>query len=86
MVEFLRSLAARKGCTPAQIALGWLLARRPWIVPIPGATKPEHLDANLASAELDLTADDLLQIDTAFAAIDIKGAPLSDGLTSLEDR
>jgi aryl-alcohol dehydrogenase-like predicted oxidoreductase len=86
VVEFLRGLAARKGCTPAQIALGWLLAQRPWIVPIPGATKLEHLDDNLASAELELTADDLRQIDTAFAAIDIKGAPLSEGLTSMEDR
>ena len=86
MLEFLRGLAARKGCTPAQIALGWLLAQRPWIVPIPGATKLEHLDDNLASAELKLTADDLRQIDTAFAAIDIKGAPLSEGLTSMEDR
>jgi aryl-alcohol dehydrogenase-like predicted oxidoreductase len=86
VVEFLRSLATRKGCTPAQIALGWLLAQRPWIVPIPGATKLEHLDDNLGSAELELDADDLRQIDTAFAAIDIKGAPLSEGLTSMEDR
>jgi aryl-alcohol dehydrogenase-like predicted oxidoreductase len=53
VVEFLRGLAARKGCTPAQIALRWLLAQRPWIVPIPGATKLEHLDDNLAWAELD---------------------------------
>jgi aryl-alcohol dehydrogenase-like predicted oxidoreductase len=86
VVEFLRGLATRKGCTPAQIALGWLLAQRPWIVPIPGATKREHLDDNLASADLDLTAEDLRQIDTAFSAIDIKGAPLSEGLTSMEDR
>jgi aryl-alcohol dehydrogenase-like predicted oxidoreductase len=86
VVEFLRGLAVRKRCTPAQIALAWLLAQRPWIVPIPGATKPEHLDDNSASADLDLNEDDLRQIDTAFAAIDIKGAPLSEGLTSMEDR
>jgi aryl-alcohol dehydrogenase-like predicted oxidoreductase len=86
VVEFLGGLAARKGCTPAQIALAWLLAQRPWIVPIPGATKLEHLDDNLASTDLELTAEDLRQIDTAFAAIDIKGAPLSEGLTSMEDR
>jgi len=86
VVDFLRGLAARKGCTPAQIALAWLLAQRPWVVPIPGATKPEHLDDNLAAVELQLTADDLREIDSAFAAIDVKGAPLSEGLTSMEDR
>jgi aryl-alcohol dehydrogenase-like predicted oxidoreductase len=86
VVEFLRGLAARKGCTPAQIALALLLAQRPWIVPIPGATKLEHLDDNLASAELELNEDGLQQIDTAFAAVDIKGAPLSEGLNSMEDR
>jgi len=86
VVEFLRGLAAIKGCTPAQIALSWLLAQRPWIVPIPGATKQEHLDDNLASADLDLTASDLMEIDAAFAAIDIQGAPLSEGLTAMEDR
>ncbi len=86
VVEFLRGLAARKGCTPAQIALGWLLAQRPWIVPIPGATKLEHLDDNQASAELELTPDDLREIDSAFAVNTIQGAPLSDGLTSMEDR
>lgn len=81
VVEFLRSLAARKGSTPAQIALAWLLAQRPWIVPIPGATKLEHLDDNLASAELELTTDELREIDTAFAGMQVKGAPLSEGLT-----
>jgi len=64
----------------------WLLAQRPWIVPIPGARKLEHLNDNLASAELELNEDDLQQIDTAFAAVDIKGAPLSEGLNSMEDR
>ncbi len=86
VVEFLRGLAARKGCTPAQIALGWLLAQRPWIVPIPGATNLEHLDDNVASVDLELTIDDLQHIERAFAAIDIKGAPLSEGLSSMEDR
>ena len=86
VVEFLRGLAARKGSTPAQIGLAWLLAQRPWVVPIPGATKPEHLDDNGAASELQLTAEDLREIDTAFAAIDVKGAPLSEGLTSMEDR
>jgi aryl-alcohol dehydrogenase-like predicted oxidoreductase len=86
VVEFLRDLAARKGCTPAQIALAWLLAQRPWVVAIPGATKLEHLDDNLPAAELELTPVDLQEINAAFAAIDVKGAPLSEGLTSMEDR
>jgi aryl-alcohol dehydrogenase-like predicted oxidoreductase len=86
VVDFLRGLAARKGCTPAQIALAWLLAQRPWVVPIPGATKPEHLDDNLGALDLELTASDLQEIGTAFAAINVKGAPLSEGLTSMEDR
>jgi aryl-alcohol dehydrogenase-like predicted oxidoreductase len=79
VVEFLRGLAA-------QIALAWLLAQRPWVVPIPGATKLAHLDDNLAAAELELSADDLREIDTAFARIDVKGAPLSEGLTSMADQ
>ncbi|MGJ7499547.1 aldo/keto reductase [Variovorax sp. ZT5P49] len=86
VVDFLRGLAARKGSTPAQIALAWLLAQKPWIVPIPGATKLEHLDDNLPAADLELTPDDLREIDVAFAAIDVKGAPLSEGLTAMADR
>jgi aryl-alcohol dehydrogenase-like predicted oxidoreductase len=83
VVEFLRELAARKGATPAQLALAWLLAQKPWIVPIPGATKLEHLDDNLPAAELALTPEDLREIDAAFAAIDVQGAPLSPELTAL---
>ena len=86
VVDFLRGLAIRKNSTPAQLALAWLLAQRPWIVPIPGATKPEHLDDNLQTADVDLTVADLDEIDTAFATIDVKGAPLSEGLTAMEDR
>lgn len=86
VVEFLRGLAARKAITPAQIALAWLLAQKPWIVPIPGATKPEHLDDNLPAAEVELTQDDLREIDAAFAAIDVKGEPLSPELTAALDR
>ena len=86
VVDFLRGLASRKGSPPAQIALAWLLAQKPWIVPIPGATKLEHLDDNLPASELKLTKDDLREIDAAFAAIDVKGAPLSEGLTSMADR
>lgn len=86
VVDFLKSFASSKGATPAQIALAWLLAQKPWIVPIPGATKLAHLGDNFAAADVVLTADDLRQIDAAFATIDIKGAPLSPGLDSTVDR
>ena len=86
VVDFLRDFAAGKGATPPQIALAWLLAQKPWIVPIPGATTVEHLDDNLPAADLDVSSDDLRRIDDAFAAIDIKGAPLSEGLDAAIDR
>jgi aryl-alcohol dehydrogenase-like predicted oxidoreductase len=86
VVDFLKDLAARKKSTPAQIALAWLLAQKPWIVPIPGATKIEHLDDNLPAAKLRLTAEDLREIDEALATIDIKGAPLSPALDAAIDR
>lgn len=86
VVDFLKDLAARKGATPAQIALAWLLSRKPFIVPIPGGTKIEHLDDNLPAAELQLTLGDLREIDEAFSKLDIKGAPLSEALDSQIDR
>ncbi|CAM2163011.1 pyridoxine 4-dehydrogenase [Burkholderia cepacia] len=86
VVDFLNDLAARKNSTPAQIALAWLLAQKPWVVPIPGATKIEHLDDNLPAAGLVLTTDDLREIDNAFAMIDIQGAPLSAALDAAIDR
>jgi aryl-alcohol dehydrogenase-like predicted oxidoreductase len=86
VVDFLNGLAARKRITPAQIALAWLLAQKPWIVPIPGATKVEHLDDNLAAADIELTVTDLRGIDEAFATVDIRGAPLSAGLDAAIDR
>ncbi|CAN7169241.1 aldo/keto reductase [Pararhizobium sp. LjRoot238] len=86
VVDFLRELAIRRGSTPAQIALAWLLAQKPWIVPIPGGTRVVHLDDNLHAAEIDLDDDDLREIDDAFATIDIKGAPLSEGLDAAIDR
>ncbi|WP_349433318.1 aldo/keto reductase [Pararhizobium sp. A13] len=86
VVDFLKDLAGRRGFSPARIALAWLLAQKPWIVPIPGATKVAHLDDNLRAAEISLTADDLREIDEAFATIDIKGAPLSEGLDAAIDR
>lgn len=86
VVDFLKDLAARKNSTPAQVALAWLLAQKPWIVPIPGGTRIEHLDDNLPAADLVLTPDDLREIDNAFETIDIKGAPLSASLDAAIDR
>jgi aryl-alcohol dehydrogenase-like predicted oxidoreductase len=86
LVDFLRDFAAGKGATPAKIALAWLLAQEPWIVPIPGGTTVAHLEDNLPAADLDLSADDLRRIDEAFASIDIKGAALSEGLDAAIDR
>lgn len=86
VVDFLRSLGTRKGITPAQIALAWLLAQKPWVVPIPGAQKPEHLDDNLPAAQVELTADDLNEIDAAFAALSVEGAPLPQVLQDAIDR
>lgn len=86
VVDFLRDLAARKHSSPAQIALAWLLAQKPWVVPIPGGTRLAHLDDNLPAAELELSAADRAEIDAAFAAMEIKGAPLSAGLDAAIDR
>lgn len=86
VVDFLKDLAARKHATPARIALAWLLAQRPWIVPIPGGTRLSHIDDNLPAADLNLTPGDLSEIDAAFAAIPIAGAPLSAALDAAIDR
>ena len=86
VIELLKELGARKKITPAQIALALLLAHKPWMVPIPGGTKIEHLDDNLLAADVRLTAEELREIDEAFATIDIKGAPLSTALDAAIDR
>ena len=86
VVDFLKDLSARKNSSPAQIALAWLLAQKPWIVPIPGGTRVAHLDDNLPAADLELTDENLREIDDAFATIDIQGAPLSEGLDAAIDR
>ena len=71
--RFLTQIAARKKTTPAQIALAWLLAQKPWIVPIPGTRKLERLDEKLGAAAITLTADDLREIETAAANITVQG-------------
>jgi len=86
VVDFLKAMAAEKGATPAQIALAWLLAQRPYIVPIPGATQLDHLEDNLPAAELELGTEDLARIDQAFATLDVHGAPLSPELDAAIDR
>jgi aryl-alcohol dehydrogenase-like predicted oxidoreductase len=73
-VDLLGEVAERKHATPAQIALAWLLAQKPWIVPIPGTTKPERLEENIAAADLELTPDELREIDDAASQITPQGA------------
>src|SRR5262249_47043447 len=73
LVDLLRSIGERKNATPAQIALAWLLAQKPWIVPIPGTTKRQRLEENLGAARIELTSDDLRDIDTAASKISIEG-------------
>ena len=78
-VDLVAKIAAAKQATPAQIALAWVLARKPWIVPIPGTTKLHRLDENLAAAAIELTAEDLRQIETAIAEVPVQGARYSEG-------
>ena len=73
LIDLLKRIAEDKKATPAQIALAWLLARKPWIVPIPGTTKLHRLEENLGAADVALSADDLAQIETAAAAIQVEG-------------
>ena len=74
LVDLLRRLAAEKKMTPAQLALAWLLARKPWVVPIPGTTKLERLDENIGAAAVKFTAEDLREIEDAASRIAIEGA------------
>jgi aryl-alcohol dehydrogenase-like predicted oxidoreductase len=80
LVDVLRRVAQQKRATPAQIALAWLLARKPWIVPIPGTTKLARLDENNAAADLRLSADDMREIERATAHIEIQGARYPEAL------
>jgi aryl-alcohol dehydrogenase-like predicted oxidoreductase len=79
LVDLLKDVASRKGATPAQIALAWLLAQKPWIVPIPGTTKVHRLEENLGATGIQLTADDLREIDAAASRIELKGERLPEG-------
>ena len=86
LVEEVKAIAAAKGATPGQIALAWLLAQQPWIVPIPGTRRVERLDENLAAATVELTADDLVEIERAAAQIQVEGARYPEHLQRLIDR
>jgi aryl-alcohol dehydrogenase-like predicted oxidoreductase len=85
-VDWLKTFAERKQATPAQIALAWLLAQKPWIVPIPGTTKRHRLDENLGAAAIELSADDLREIDRAAAEISVHGARYPEHLLRLVGR
>ncbi len=74
LVDLLRSIGERKNATPAQLALAWLLAQKPWIVPIPGTTKLNRLDENIGAVSVELTSDDLREIDSAASKIEVQGA------------
>ena len=84
--DLLGEIGGEKGATPAQIALAWLLAQKPWIVPIPGTTKLHRLEENLGAAAIELTADDLREIEDAAAAITVEGARYPEKLEQLTGR
>ena len=86
MVDLLGQMAQRRAATPAQIALAWLLAQKPWIAPIPGTTKLHRLDENLAAADLTLSPDDLAEIDAAAAEIDVQGARYPQAMEQMTGR
>src|SRR5207253_5144950 len=86
LVDLLGQIAERKTATPAQIALAWLLAQKPWIVPIPGTTKLHRLDENIGAASVELTPDDLREIDSAAAMIKVQGARYPEQLERLTGR
>lgn len=86
LVDFLQEFGAARNTSPAQIALAWLLAQKPWIVPIPGGTRLAHLEDNLPAAGIEFTKEELRQINEAVAAVGIIGGPLSTGLDAAIDR
>jgi aryl-alcohol dehydrogenase-like predicted oxidoreductase len=83
MVDLLNQIAARKKATPAQIALAWILAQKPWIVPIPGTTKLSRLDENDGAADIQLTAEDLREIETASSKIKVEGERYPEALEKM---
>jgi aryl-alcohol dehydrogenase-like predicted oxidoreductase len=86
LVDLLQSIAQRKHATPAQIALAWLLAQKPWIVPIPGTTKPHRLEENVGAVDVELTANDLAEIESAASQITIQGARYPEAMERMSNR
>jgi aryl-alcohol dehydrogenase-like predicted oxidoreductase len=86
LVELLGRIAARKHATPAQVALAWLLAQKPWIVPIPGTRRLERLEENIGAADLELSSDDLREIEDAASQITVQGARYPEHLERLTGR
>src|SRR5205814_937743 len=86
LVDLVKRVAERKGATPAQIALAWLLAQKPWIVPIPGTKKVARLDENLASTDVELGAADLRELNDAVSKITVQGHRYSESAQRMIDR
>src|SRR5438105_10375854 len=86
LIDLLGKIGERKKATPAQIALAWLLAQKPWIVPIPGTTKLHRLDENIGAAAVELTSDDLREIDGAASTITVQGARYPEQLERMTGR
>ena len=86
LVDLLGNIAQRKGATPAQVALAWLLAQKPWIVPIPGTRKLERLEENLGAVAVELTPEDLREIDSTASKITVQGAQYPENLEKLTGR
>ena len=86
LVDLVTELGERKGATPAQIALAWLLAQKPWIVPIPGSRRLKHLEDNLGALDVELTPDDLQEIEQALSKITIQGARYPENMRKMSER
>ena len=86
MIDLLNNIAAKKNATPAQVALAWLMAQKPWIVPIPGTTKLHRLEENMGSVNIEFTADELQEIDNASSEIKVQGERYPEQLQKLVGR
>jgi aryl-alcohol dehydrogenase-like predicted oxidoreductase len=86
VVDLLARIGAKKNATPAQIALAWLLARKPWIVPIPGTRRLDHLDENLGAVNVSLTQDDVREFESGYSKLTVHGARLSEQHMAWIDR
>ena len=85
-MDLLQSIAQRKDATAGQVALAWLLAQQPWIVPIPGTTKLHRLEENIKAADVELTAEDLADIENAASQITIQGARYPEAMERMSNR